>query len=271
MERTSSPTLVLISSWYSYQTLSMERTRSKTLVLMSSWYSYIVGTHIRLYQWKEHVHEPWYSCLVWWDEHDVCWVAPDFRYCDTWRFRPVRDRSVFPQETPPGKRTKNIFIFTGRNEVTAKVIFLHLSVIHSVHRGGSASVHAGIPHPTLPEQTPPRSRHPPGADPPGADTPQEQTPPCSRHPPWSRSPQTRHPPCSRHPPEQTPPRPDTPLPWSRLQHTVYDRPVRILLECILVINATGISPAQWLTRTEFEWDLYWDRDKLVYIIFTLQT
>ena len=26
--------------------------------------------------------------------------------------------------------------FTGRNEVVAKVIFLHLSVIHSVNRGG---------------------------------------------------------------------------------------------------------------------------------------
>ena len=33
----------------------------------------------------------------------------------------------------------------------AKVMFLHLSVSHSVHKGGSASVHAGI------------------ADPPGAD------------------------------------------------------------------------------------------------------
>ena len=30
----------------------------------------------------------------------------------------------------------NMYIFTGRNEVLAKVIFLHLSVIHSVHRGG---------------------------------------------------------------------------------------------------------------------------------------
>ena len=28
-----------------------------------------------------------------------------------------------------------ILFFTGRNEVVAKVIFLHLSVIHSVHRG----------------------------------------------------------------------------------------------------------------------------------------
>ena len=37
----------------------------------------------------------------------------------------------------------------------AKVMFLHLSVSHSVHRGASASVHAGI-HPradTPPEQT----------------------------------------------------------------------------------------------------------------------
>ena len=42
-------------------------------------------------------------------------------------------------------------IITGRNEVVAKVIFLHLSVI--LFTGGvSASVHAGIPHP--PEQTP---------------------------------------------------------------------------------------------------------------------
>ena len=65
--------------------------------------------------------------------------------------------------------------------------------------GVSASVHAGIPPP---EQTPPGSRHPPRAD-----TPREQT--------------TPH-------PEQTPP------PESRLQHTVNERPVRILLECILV-------------------------------------
>ena len=45
----------------------------------------------------------------------------------------------------------------------AKVLFLHLSVSHSVHRGVSSSVHAGI-HP--PGQTPPSplGRHPPGAD-----------------------------------------------------------------------------------------------------------
>ena len=52
-------------------------------------------------------------------------------------------------------------IITGRNEVVAKVIFLHLSVILFTE---------GTP--------PPQSRHPPGAD-----TPQEQTPSRSRHPP----------------------------------------------------------------------------------------
>ena len=56
----------------------------------------------------------------------------------------------------------------------AKVIFLHLSVIHSVHRDGgrgSASVHAGIPPP--PRAGPAGTRHPPQPDPPSG----------SRHPP----------------------------------------------------------------------------------------
>ena len=57
-------------------------------------------------------------------------------------------------------------LFTVSNEV-AKVMFLHLSVSHSVHREGSVSVHAGTPHP------PPRTRHPPGTrhlHPPGPGT-----------------------------------------------------------------------------------------------------
>ena len=76
-----------------------------------------------------------------------------------------------------------------------------------MRRGVSASVHAGIPPPSPGADTPPRgSRHPPGADtPPEQASPQEQT----------------------LPPKQTPPR-------SRLQHTVNERLVRILLECILV-------------------------------------
>ena len=73
--------------------------------------------------------------------------------------------------------------------------------------GVSASVHAGI-HPL------PKSRHP-----------QKQTPPKSRHPPRADTPQ-----------EQTPPPRSRYLPTiSRLRHTVNERPVRILLECILVM------------------------------------
>ena len=52
--------------------------------------------------------------------------------------------------------TMTFDLITGRNEVVAKVIFLHLSVILFTGRG-SVSVHAGIP--------PPRSIHtPPEAD-----------------------------------------------------------------------------------------------------------
>ena len=81
--------------------------------------------------------------------------------------------------------------------------------------GGSASVHAGIPHP--PEQT-----HPSGADPPGADPPKQTPPPPEQTPPWEQTPPRADPLQSRHPP------------GSRLHHTIYERPVRILLECILV-------------------------------------
>ena len=96
---------------------------------------------------------------------------------------------------------------TGRNEVVAKVIFLHLFVI--LFTGGvSASVHARIPHP--PGADTPRSRHPQSRHPPGADTPP--------------------------PREQTPP-----PPRSRLRHTVNERPVRILLECILVLVSIFVS------------------------------
>ena len=141
----------------------------------------------------------------------------------------------FVHVSPPLTMIRNIHVhllITGRNEIVAKVIFLHLSVIHSVHRGGSASVHAGIPPP-------------PGSRPPGSDTPWDQTPfplradtPQSRYPPRADTPRSRHPqeqtpPPSRHPLEQRPPRTRPPL-GSRLQHTVYERPVRILLECILV-------------------------------------
>ena len=143
-------------------------------------------------------------------------------------------------------------------------------VCHSVHGGGVYlgacwdSTHPQSRHPpeqTRPwEQTPPRSRHPqsrhpPRADPPRADippeqTPQEQTPPWEQTPPGADTPQSRHPPeadppgadtpqeqtppSRSRPPEQTPPRSRPPR--SRLRHTVNERPVRILLECILVVH-----------------------------------
>ena len=59
-------------------------------------------------------------------------------------------------------------IFTGRNEVVTKVMFLLVSVILSTGRE-SASVHAGIPPP------PPR-RHPPA----------KETPPGSRSPAYGQ-------------------------------------------------------------------------------------
>ena len=128
-------------------------------------------------------------------------------------------------------------LVTGHNEAVAKVMFLLVSVILST--GGCLPqcmlgyhpLGADIPqsrHP--PEQTPPwEQTPPPGADTPGTDTPQ------SRHHPL----RSRHPSEQRDPPgadtswEQTAPQADTP-PESRLQHTVNKRPVRILLECILV-------------------------------------
>ena len=85
-------------------------------------------------------------------------------------------------------------------------------VCHSVHRGGMV-----VSHKTLRQNPPPRTRHTP--------------PPRNRHttPPDQTPPQTRHttPPRTRH-------TTTTPPPGSRLRHTVYERPVRIILECILV-------------------------------------
>ena len=88
-----------------------------------------------------------------------------------------------------------VFFITGRKEVVAKVLFLHLSVI--LFTGG---VCLSACWDTPREQTPP-----------GADTPQSRQPPQSRHPPGADTPRSRHPPGadtpprSRHPPEQTPP------------------------------------------------------------------
>ena len=132
-------------------------------------------------------------------------------------------------------------------------MFLQASVILSTGGWVSASVHVGIPD-TLQSRHPPKqtplSRHPPGADTPweqtppradtplGADTPRVDTPPewtcpVSRPPSLVQTtPRGIHtPPWNRHshPPQQT-----TPPKRSRLQHTVNEQSVCILLECILV-------------------------------------
>ena len=98
-----------------------------------------------------------------------------------------------------------IIFITGRNELVAKVIFLHLSVI--LFTGGGVCLSACWDTTPPWEQTPPRSRHTP---------PMEQTPPLDETPPGSRHP----PPGSRHTfPEQTPPRADTPLEQTPLEQT----------------------------------------------------
>ena len=84
-------------------------------------------------------------------------------------------------------------IITGRNEVVAKVMFLHVSVI-LLTEGGA------------PENSPQDQ-----ADPPGRENP----PPTREKPPRTR---------------------ENPPPGRKLQHTVNERPVRILLECILVLK-----------------------------------
>ena len=104
------------------------------------------------------------------------------------------------------------YVITGRNEVVAKVMILHLSVSHSVHRGcvclllvgrgGVCSWSLGIVCLLLVPGG--LGKHPLG-----------------RHPPLGRHSLGRHPP-GRHP-----------LPT---RDTGNERPVRILLECILVFE-----------------------------------
>ena len=103
----------------------------------------------------------------------------------------------------------------------AKDIFLHLFVI--LFTGGVCLNACWNTNPPL-DQTPPT---PGPGRPPRSDTPLDQTPPRDQaEPPRDQA----EPPRDQADP---PPGSDTPQ-GSRLQHTVYERPVRILLECILV-------------------------------------
>ena len=135
-------------------------------------------------------------------------------------------------------------VITGCNEVVAKVMVLHVCVI--LFTGGVSGQNPprqGEPPRT--RQTPPGTRQTPLG--PGRHPPDQADPlPRQGEPPGpGRTPQTRETP----PPDQADPLgPDPPdqadppgtgrhPPGRRLQHTVNERPVRILLECILVGSA----------------------------------
>ena len=92
------------------------------------------------------------------------------------------------------------FIFTARKQSCGKVMFLHLSVSHSVHRGVYSSIQRarGV-YPSMQwaggctpigRHSIALGRHPPGRHAPG------QTPPLGRHPP--QTPPGKHP-LGRHP------------------------------------------------------------------------
>ena len=104
--------------------------------------------------------------------------------------------------------------------------YVFTRVCDSVHRGICLSACLD----TTPCQGDPLPRRLPcQGDPPAKETPQPRRPlprrpPCQGDPPAKETPLPRRPPCKETPPP----------PGSRLRHTVNERPVRILLECILV-------------------------------------
>ena len=111
------------------------------------------------------------------------------------------------------QRNKYSLLLPSATKLRRLCFYRRLSVHSGV--GVSASVHAGIPHPSHPcSRHPPRSKHHPGADtprsrpPPGADTPRGKHPPVADIPSGSR----HHPPpyWSRHPLGADPPGADTP-------------------------------------------------------------
>ena len=110
------------------------------------------------------------------------------------------DRNVFflhqlmRSSLPPTHSCLLTLVVTGRNEVLAKVIFLHLSVI--LFTGGEYLTRHTPPGTTPPrDQVPPRIRYPPD----------QVHPPGNRYPPRDQV----HPP-GPHPPRPHPPGPGTP-------------------------------------------------------------
>ena len=162
-------------------------------------------------------------------------------------YRKVDDRHQTPM---PTLRCCHGKIFTGRNEVLAKVIFLHLFVILFTGGGVPDQVHPpGTRYPPRDQVHPPRTRY----------TPRDQVPPQDQVPPppgpgTPPSPSgTRSPPC---PPAGTR---YTPPPGCKLRNTVNDRPVRILLECILVLSVTYFSFCPRMSKYDENIFLYSNR------------
>ena len=117
----------------------------------------------------------------------------------------------------------------------------------------SASVHAGMPEP------PPIPRDQADPSPGPGRPPTRQTPRG-----LGRPPQTRQTPLDQAdtPLDQADPQDQAdPPPGSRLQHTVYERPVHILLECILVSIAVAITNGYW-THLQMGIRLFHEHTKL---------
>ena len=113
----------------------------------------------------------------------------------------------------------NVFYYRPQRS-WAKVIFLQACVCPQGGRGVCLSACWDTP----------RTRYPPGGRSPRPGTPlAPDPPPRADTPPGTRPPRSRHSPL-----DQAPPRPRPPPLGSRLQHKVNERPVRILLECILI-------------------------------------
>ena len=114
---------------------------------------------------------------------------------------PYKSKGIHSSHTPPIVTEHHIYRL---QRSWAKVIFSQVCVKNSVHRGEGVCLSACW-------DTPPWTRH-------------------TTSPPWD---QAHHPPGPGTPPEtRHTPRDQAHPRGSRLQHTVNERPVRILLECI---------------------------------------
>ena len=77
-------------------------------------------------------------------------------------------------------RNSSIVIITGRNEIVAKVMFLQVSVIHSVHGGGLRRTPPAGRTPRTREKPPPNQADPPRqGEPPGPGRPPPREEDCS--------------------------------------------------------------------------------------------